>query len=234
MLFQASQCWLTWCLSPWKQACWRGIRFSSWVEIRNRWRLSVHHAVSLMYEVNVSLMPPAIVFNFLRFDDILAESRNTQRMFGLRKHMGNSLQIVLSFIQLLSLCGRDSMLTVWGGKGTPPEHHRSPFAGTVRAWRPGLDLIGRRVERPLICHHLGDNLSDWMLPHWPLFVLWTDNKTVCVRLCWEGRVKEKNDNDEGTGEKQGFWVILKISKLFHPLWRFVLLWGLSKHEAEMS
>lgn len=39
MLFQPLQCWLTWCLSPWKQAYWRGVRLGSWVEIRNSWRL---------------------------------------------------------------------------------------------------------------------------------------------------------------------------------------------------
>lgn len=38
-----------------------------------------------------------------------------------------------------------------------------------------------------------------MLPHWPPFVLWTDNKTVCVCVteCEEGGKKKKNDNVEG-------------------------------------
>ena len=48
MLLQDSRYWVTWCLSPWKQAHWRGGGVSSWREIRNRWRLSLGHTVSAL------------------------------------------------------------------------------------------------------------------------------------------------------------------------------------------
>lgn len=125
-------------------------------------------------------------------------------------------------MQLLSLYGRDRALTVWLSWG--PECHRSPFTGAVCAWKPGLDLIGRRSwrGRQFVIIWVTTCLTD-MLPHWPLFVLWTDNKTVCVRLCWGGGEKEKNDNDEGAGKSRVSGLNCKIPNFSRPSGRFALI-----------
>lgn len=68
------------------------------------------------------------------------------------------IETTLCSMQLLNAAGVTEELCA------SPEDHGSPLLGTVRAWKPGLDLIGRRVERPSICHHLGDNFSDWHAP----------------------------------------------------------------------
>lgn len=220
MLFQASHCWLTWCLSPWKQAHWRGVRVSSWVEIRNRWRLSVHHAVSVLYEVRGSLTPTAIVFNLLEFDDFLVKSRNAQCVFWLKKkHLGTlkhpfpplPLEKQIMFfdsMQLLSLYGRDTdCVTELRDFTWAPSISIYRSRACMKA-RSGLDWEAI-VERPSICHHLGDNLSDWKCSLTDLslcFELIT-KLCVCATVLRRGVRREKWQR-WGNREKQGFWVKL--------------------------
>lgn len=56
------------------------------------------------------------------------------------------------------------------------------FQQTIHPGKPGLDLIGRRTERRLIRHHLGDNLSDWHAPSVTFLCAlnWQQNRT-CAR-----------------------------------------------------
>lgn len=79
MLLQDSQCWVTWCVSPWKQAHWR------WLAGEDDEK-QVKALPQLYCKLHQVTMPTAIVFNLVKYANFPVKRRSAQCVFWRGKH----------------------------------------------------------------------------------------------------------------------------------------------------